>query len=334
MLPNNTDEGLLKMPDRNTELCGSARMKALVASIGLLLLMCAVASGQTGKDQGKLPPPFVKLSVQVTDESGQAVTDLSQDDFQVLEDGAPQKITAFARREGPLCYGLAIDNSGSLRNSIGEAVEAGRFAVSQNSPDDETFVVRFIGGEKIEVVQDFSANQAVLNESIDSLYIDEGQSAILDAVYLSVDRLTKYKGKDSKECRRALILITDGEDRASFYTQDKLLARLRGLDLPVFSIGFTKGINDRRAHANAVTLLNRLAQETGGNVFFPHKRDDITLIGKEIMAEMRLPYMIGYNSTNAARDGKERKLQITIRDVPGRGKRLVTTRPAYTAPVK
>jgi Ca-activated chloride channel homolog len=318
----------------NIKLCGSVRLKALVAII-CLLLMCAVASGQTWKDKGKPQPTvFVKLSVLVTDESGQAVTDVNQDDFQIVEDGVPQKITAFTRREGPLCYGLVIDNSGSMRDSFDDVVEMGKFAVSQNSPADETFVVRFINSETIEVVQDFSANQVVLNDSIDSLYIDEGQSAILDAVYVSIDRIEKYKRGDSKACRRALILITDGEDRASFYTQDRLFKRLRGLDVPIFNIGFTKGIEDRRAHARAVALLNLLAQETGGNVFFPHKPSDITLIGKEIMAEMRLPYMIGYSSTNAVGNASERNLQITIRDVPGRGKRLASARPTYKATVK
>lgn len=322
------------MPGMNIKLRVSVRMKALVSTI-CLLLMCAVASGQTGKDKGKpQPTAFVKLSVLVTDEFGQAVTDVSQDDFQILEDGVPQKITAFARREGPLCYGLAIDNSGSMRNSIKDVVEMGKFAVSQNSPGDETFVVRFIHGEEIETMQDFSADQALLTDAVDSLYIDEGQSAILDAVYVSIDRIEKYKRGDAKECRRALVLITDGEDRASFYTQEQLFKRLRGLDVPIFSIGFTKGIEDRRAHARAVALLNRLAQETGGNVFFPHKPSDFTLIGKEIIAEMRLPYMIGYTSTNAERNASERNLQITIRDVPGRGKRLAIARPAYKATVK
>jgi Ca-activated chloride channel family protein len=335
MLLNNTAEGLLRMPDGNTELCGSAKMKALVAAIGLLLLMCAVASGQTGKDKGKPPPPFVKLNVIVTDASGQAVTDLNQDDFQILEDGVPQTIYAFARREGPLCYGLAIDNSGSLRTSIEEVVEAGRFAVSQNSPDDETFVIRFVNGEKIETVQDFSTDRTLLDKSLDTLYIDEGQSAILDAVNVAADHIAKYKRKDSKECRRALVLITDGEDRASFYTQDQLFTRLRGLDLPIFSIGFTKGIKNPRAHTNAVVLLSRLARETGGNVFFPQKRSDFIPIGKEIVAEMRAPYIISYTSSNAARDGLDRKLQVTVRDVAGRGKLLVlAARPVYKVPVK
>lgn len=323
----------MKLMDRKIKLSGGVVLQTLLTAI-CLVFVCGAAAGQTGKERDK-PPPFVKLNVIVTDASGQAVTDLNQADFQILEDGVPQTIEAFARREGPLCYGLAIDNSGSLRSSIEEVLEAARFTVAQNNPDDESFVVRFVNRDKIETVQDFSSDRALLDKSLETLHVDEGQSGILDAVYDASNRIAKYKRKDSMECRRALVLMTDGEDRASFYRLDQLFAHLRGFDMPIFSIGFTKVIKNPRGHTFAVGLLSRLARETGGNAFFYQKRSDLIPIGKEIMAEMRAPYIISYTSTNAARDGLDRTLQVTVREAPGRGKLLVQARRlAYKAPVK
>src|SRR3954471_25055426 len=126
----------MKMPNRNIELLSRKRLSALFAMTGVLLI-CSAAAGQTGKDKGKpQTPTFVKLSILVTDSAGQPVTDVHQDDLQILEEGVPQTITSFTRREGPLCYGLAVDSSGSMHSSIDDAIAASKFAISLNNPDD------------------------------------------------------------------------------------------------------------------------------------------------------------------------------------------------------
>ena len=104
---------------------------------------------------------------------------------------------------------------------------------------DETFLVRFISSDKIETVQDFTASKDLLLDGLESLYVEGGQTAVIDAVYLSAERIAEYKkGDDNDRRRRALIVVTDGEDRVSFYKQEQLFARLREADVQIYVIGF------------------------------------------------------------------------------------------------
>src|SRR5678809_688972 len=113
-----------------------------------------------------------------------------------------------------------------------------------NKTGDETFLVRFISSDKIETVQDFTASKELLMDGLDSFYVEGGQTAIIDAVYLSAEHVSEYKkGDEGDRRRRALIVITDGEDRNSFYKQEQLFARLREEDVQIFVIGFVNELD-------------------------------------------------------------------------------------------
>jgi Ca-activated chloride channel family protein len=117
-------------------------------------------------------------------------------------------------------------------------VDAGKTIINSNKPGDETFLVRFISSDKIETVQDFTSNKELLTDGLESFYVEGGQTAIIDAVYLSAEHVSEYrKGDEGDRRRRALIVITDGEDRNSFYKQEQLFARLREEDVQIFVIG-------------------------------------------------------------------------------------------------
>ncbi|MDQ3253748.1 MAG: VWA domain-containing protein, partial [Acidobacteriota bacterium] len=165
---------------------------------------------------------LINLNVRVIDRMNRPVDDVRQDDFRVLENGMPQKIEYFSREEVPIQYGLVIDNSGSLRSQINQVIDAGKSIVNSNKPGDETFLVRFIDSSKIELKQDFTADKSLLIDALDELYVEGGATAVIDAVYVSAERAAEYKkGNDLNDRRRrALILITDGEDRNSQYKQD------------------------------------------------------------------------------------------------------------------
>lgn len=288
----------------------------------------------------KVETNLVNLNVRVIDRLNRPVDNVKQEDFRVFENGVPQQVVYFSRAEVPISYGLVIDNSGSLRSQIDKVVEAGKTIVGSNKIGDETFLVRFIDRDHIETVQDFTPNKNSLVEALDNLYVEGGQTAIRDAVYLSAEHVADYKKGDALDDRRrrALILVTDGEDRASFYNDDQLFARLREDDVQIFVIGFVKeldkegGLIRKSPRDKAVNLLERMAKETGGRVFFPDSLTELPQIADEITRDLRTQYRVAYNPTNKARDGSYRAVRVNIADTDSRDKRIAITRPGYTAP--
>jgi Ca-activated chloride channel family protein len=193
--------------------------------------------------------------------------------------------------------------------------------------------VRFISSDKIETVQDFTANKELLNDGLDSFYVEGGQTAIIDAVYLSAEHVSEYrKGDEGDRRRRALIVITDGEDRNSFYKQEQLFARLREEDVQIFVIGFVneldkeQGLIRKSPREKAVNLINKLASETGGRAFFPDSVTELPQIANEIIRDLRTQYVIAYNPTNKVQDGSYRAIKVSVDQPSGADKRIALTR--------
>jgi Ca-activated chloride channel family protein len=277
---------------------------------------------------------LVQLHVRVIDRNNRPINNVQQSEFHVFEDGVPQTIETFTREEVPISYGLAVDTSGSLRSQLQSVVDAGKTIINANKRGDETFLVRFISSDKIETVQDFTDNKELLNDGLDSFYVEGGQTAIIDAVYLSAEHVSEYrKGDESDRRRRALIVITDGEDRNSFYKQEQLFARLREEDVQIFVIGFVNeldkeaGLIRKSPRDKAVNLINRLASETGGRAFFPESISQLPEIANEIIRDLRTQYVIAYNPTNKAQDGTYRAIKVSVDQPRGDSdKRIALTR--------
>lgn len=276
---------------------------------------------------------LVQLHVRVIDRNNKPINDVPQNAFHVFEDGVPQPIENFSREEVPISYGLAVDTSGSLRSQLQSVIDAGKTIINSNKSGDETFLVRFISSDKIETVQDFTPNKDLLMDGLDSFYVEGGQTAIIDAVYLSAEHVSEYRrGDEGDRRRRALIVITDGEDRNSFYKQEQLFARLREEDVQIFVIGFVNeldkdaGMIRKSPREKAVALINRLATETGGRAFFPESIADLPQIANEIIRDLRTQYVISYNPTNKTQDGSYRAIKVAV-DQPSSGdKRIALTR--------
>jgi Ca-activated chloride channel homolog len=282
---------------------------------------------------------LVNLNVRVIDRNNRPVGDVPKEEFRVYEDGVLQEITFFSRAEVPVSYGLVVDNSGSLRTQLQTVIDSAKTIVNSNRPGDEAFVVRFIDSEKIEELQDFTADNDALIEALDRMYIDGGQTAVVDAVMLTAEKLAGYKKGDAlgDRRRRALILVTDGEDRSSVYKQEDLFDRLREEAVQIYVIGFT---NELSADGNlirkspkekAVKLINRLATETGGRAFFPTSLAELPAIADEITKDLRTQYVLGYYPTNKARDGSFRQIRVQIADAGKRDKRIALTRAGRVA---
>lgn len=282
---------------------------------------------------------LVTLNVRVIDRNNRPINNVRENEFHVFEDGVSQPIESFTREEVPISYGLAIDNSQSLRSQIQAVIDAGKTIVNSNKVGDETFLVRFVSSDKIETMQDFTANKDSLIDALDDLYVEGGQTAVIDAVYLSAEHVAEYKkGDDSDRRRRALIVITDGEDRSSFYSQEKLFSRLREEDVQIYVIGFVNeldkegGFIRKSPREKAIGLINKLATESGGRAFFPESLSELPQIANEIVRDLRTQYVVAYNPTNKSRDGSFRSIRVTVDESSSRDKRIALTRNGRIAP--
>jgi Ca-activated chloride channel family protein len=288
----------------------------------------------------KIDTNNVILNVRVIDRNNRPINDVQKSDFHVFENGVPQAILDVSREEVPISYGLAVDSSGSLRSQLTQVIDAAKTIINSNKPADETFLLRFVDNTKIETLQEFTSNKDDLIDAVDRIYVEGGQTAIIDAVYLAAEHVAEYKkNSDADRRRRALILVTDGEDRASFYKKEDLFGRLKEEDVQIYVIGFVneldseKGLIRKSKKEQAMALLDRFATETGGRVFYPRSLADLPGIANEITRDMRTQYIVSYDPTNKKNDGTYRAIKVTVADAAGRDKRIALTRTGRTAPL-
>jgi Ca-activated chloride channel homolog len=274
---------------------------------------------------------MVLLNVRVTDEAGHPVSDARQEDVRVIEDDVAQTISFFSKEEVPLSYGLLIDNSGSMRKQLDKVIEAAKIIVNSNTSGDETFLIRFISSDKIESVLDFTSNKTALSRGLASLYIEGGQTAVIDAVYVALEHLAKSRKSNDGNRRRALVLLTDGDDGGSQYTRSQLAELLHREDIQIFVVGLVNQVEKGHARDRAAELLKFLAQETGGRAFFPKSTSELQGIAEEITRDLRTQYLIGYVPAGGNQSKTFHKVQVTVADSQGRGKWVAVTRVGYIA---
>jgi Ca-activated chloride channel homolog len=308
------------------------RLALCTIALSILALVILAAAVQPQKINGPKDPSRTKvwLNVVVIDPRGNPVNNLSQDQFRVLEDGVPQTISLLANNQSPMVYGLAVDTSGSLRPQFETVVKAAKLLITEKRPDDKMLLLGFSSSDKIRFVQNFTTDQAALQNALDELYVESGQTAILDAVWAANKQISEYPA-GREQISRSLVLITDGVELTSYYGTQTLIAKLNDGDLRIFVIGLIGEINNLREHDQAVSLLNRLANTTGGEVSYPDSPSALDQSIKHTMRQMRLGYRLGYISTNEARDDNWRRIRIEVERPPGGEKLTVQTRAGYFA---
>ncbi len=282
----------------------------------------------------KIETELVNLNVRVVDRNNRSIANLTQNDFAVYENNVQQKIEYFGKSEVPTNYAMVIDNSGSMRLQLDKVIEASKIIASTNRAEDETSIIRFVDSDKIEITQDFTPSKPDIMEALDNLYIEGGPTAIIDAVYLAAGRVDEYeKSRNPNDRkRRALILVSDGEDRDSFYKEPQLFELLRESDVQIYVVGFVNelskegGFISKSPQAKSKAFLERLAKETGGKVYFPNSLSELNEIAQDIANELRTQYSIGYLPSNDAKDGTFRPIKVTVADGPNKEKRIAVTR--------
>jgi Ca-activated chloride channel family protein len=264
-----------------------------------------------GGDEVKLDTELVVLDVSVLDRGNRPVFDLTKDRFQVLEDGVQQPIEYFSKEQTAVSLGLAIDTSGSMRTKLDAVVQAATNLVHADKPQDETAVIQF--KDQVELIEEFTSDTQDVEDALGDL-IANGQTSLLDAIMLACD----YVQKDGRHRRKALVVVTDGLEKDSYYSIEQVVDHVRKLDVRLYLIGFTQDLEDssglfkKSPKGKAEALLNKLATETGGRSFFPKDLSELGPITEQIAADLRTVYAIAYYPTNTKKDGTFRKVDVRV----------------------
>jgi VWFA-related protein len=190
----------------------------------------------------------------------------------------------------PITYGLVVDRSGSMRSKLNEIIQAGQAIVAANQTEDETFLVSFISKDKITTDVPITKNKREVILALDDLYPMGGLSALIDAIYFSAEYAVENKKCESNDCRRTLILISDGEDRDSSHKEKDLLSYLKENNIRVLIIGvdeYIKRSTREEPSKKAASLLKRLANVTNGKAFFPKDTKELNSSIQELLVELR-----------------------------------------------
>ncbi len=181
--------------------------------------------------------------------------------------------------QNPVSYGIVVDNSGSFRTLLDRVTTVVSDVVDENGADDEAFLVTFVDTQKIILQQEFTDRKSELRDAAENMFIEGGQTAILDAIKRSADYLAQNARKDTGRMR-ALVLVTDGEDRASKSTIEDVLLLLKDENIRVFVIA----MSDTKVFTK---ILDRLTKATGGSIVTPKGKADLSAAAKQIFAAMR-----------------------------------------------
>jgi len=265
---------------------------------------------------------LVVLQATVRDREGHTVMELGPRDFQIFEDGRPQAIRLFRHEDTPVTVGLVIDHSGSMREKLADVTAGAQAFVHSSNPHDKMFVVNF--NETVSLGLPigirFSDNAEQLGGAIWGAPAI-GTTALYDAIIEALKRL--QQGTSDK---KVLIVISDGGDNASKAALDHVLKMAEQSSAMIYTIGiFELEDTDRNPK-----VLQRLAQETGGEAIFPTRISETVETCERIARDIRDQYTIGYSSPNASRDGTYHKVRLTAQ-MNGNGKLSVRTRAGYRA---
>ena len=283
----------------------------------LLLVLLASAAGLAQAPPPRRPPTFeagieiINLNVSVTDPRNRYVTDLAEKDFAVFEDGIRQELSLFTHENLPISLVLMIDTSASMDEKLKVAQAAAIRFTKTLRPQDLAEVIQF--NDRATVLQDFTADQDALASAILKTEAS-GPTALHNALYIALKDLGKQK-KAGELRRRAIILLSDGEDTASLVSDDQVVELARKTEINIYSISLRPNRPSDRTRLGfrqAAHLLTALAQETGGQVHFPNSLSELDTVYDRIAEELRTQYNLGYVSSNKRRDGKWRRIVVRI----------------------
>jgi len=311
-----------------------------LAVCGVLLGGCASAFGQHSPPSGSKTKPIinqqsivvrertelVNLTVAVTDRDGRAVAGLAPRDIEVYEDKVKQEIEHYSADDAPVSVGVIFDTSGSMRDKLDQARDALKAFVETSHAEDDFFLVGF--NRRANLLAEFCDGES-LRRRLD-LIGAQGETALYDAIYLGVEKVQQGRHR-----KRALLVISDGQDNASRYTLDQLRQRLKESGVQLYCAGVNRaGASEKAEQREAMRgrmILDEIARLTGGQAFFVNSASELEKVTARVALELRHQYNIGYTPTNQRRDGQWRKIRVRVNRPAWAPELIVRARDGYYA---
>jgi len=267
------------------------------------------------------------VNVTVTDPYNRLVTGLEPENFRVFEDNVEQEIVSFSSEDVPISIGVILDLSGSMANKLGKAKQAALQFLKTANPQDEFFLVGF--NEHAELLAPFTNNIEDLESRMLTVSA-KGKTALLDAIFLGLTQM-----RNAANGKRALLIISDGGDNNSRYNEKDIKRLVREADTQLYSVGIFEPFEYRSRtpeELNGPTLLNEMAELTGGRSFSVENLNELPDIATKIGAELRNQYVVGYHPSHRAHDARWRKIKIKLRAPRGLPPLTAYAKTGYYAP--
>jgi Ca-activated chloride channel family protein len=267
------------------------------------------------------------VNVTVTDPYDRLVTGLEPDNFRIFENSVEQEIQYFSSEDVPISIGVIFDLSGSMANKVDKAREAASQFFKTANPQDEFFLVSF--NERAELMSGFTSSVEDLQSRILSAPA-RGRTALLDAIYLGLNQM-----RTARNAKRALLIMSDGGDNNSRYTEKDIKRLVREAGTQLYSVGiFDPFANRSRTpeELSGPSLLSEVTELTGGRSFSVENVNELPDIAAKIGAELRNQYILGYHPSNKLHDARWRNIKVKLRAPKGLPPLSVYAKTGYYAP--
>lgn len=266
---------------------------------------------------------LVLVPVSVTDPKNRAVTGLARESFRLFDEKNEQQVVQFSEQDAPVSVGIVFDSSRSMTSKLPQARAAVAEFLRHSNPADEYFLVDF--NDRAQLVLPFTDDPGDVETRLMETPA-KGRTALVDAIYLALDAMQR-----AKHSRKALLVVSDGGDNDSRYSEGELRRRIREANVAIYAMGIYQGgmIVLPEEERGGPRLLSSLAEQSGGRHFAVTNLATLPETAAQIGLELRNEYLLGYSLDERLYDGKYHRLQVKL---VGRGNLQVTTRPGYYAP--
>jgi Ca-activated chloride channel family protein len=272
---------------------------------------------------------LVLINVTVIDPMSRFVTGLEKEHFRLFEEKVEQKVTHFASEDAPLSIGLVFDCSGSMGAKLQKSRQAAAQFFKTANPEDDFFLVQF--NDRPVMAMKFTTNTEEIQNRL-TFTQAKGRTALLDGVYLALNEMKKARNP-----RKAILILSDGGDNSSRYTESEIKNLVREADVQIYAIGIFEPVSARGRTAEELSgpsLLTEVAEQTGGRHFPVENVNELPDVAAKIGIELRNQYMLGYTPANQEKDGKYRRVQVKLVQPRGLPPLRAFSRTGYYAPSK
>jgi Ca-activated chloride channel family protein len=267
---------------------------------------------------------LVLVPVTITDPMNRLVTGLEKENFQLFEGGSGQEIKSFSSEDAPVSLGVIFDSSRSMSSKMDRAKDAVMEFFKTANPQDEFFMITF--SDEPEVISDFTSSVDEIQNKL--IYaVPRRMTALMDAIYMGVTKM-----RQAKYAKKALLIISDGGDNHSRYTENEIKALVKEADVMVYAIGIYDRYFATPEERLGPELLGEIAELSGGRAFTVENPNDLADVATKIGIELRNQYVLGYRPHNDLHDGKWRKIKVKLLPPKGLPPLRVYARTGYYAP--